>query len=101
MKRLHAVKRLSALLSAFALVACVDVSGPGPSNPATETFATSLGIGNLGDTTVWHVTANGTYYRDEVVGSGASLVIDDPNDSLFVDYTGWLKDGTQFDAGTN
>ena len=77
------------------------MSGPGPSNPSTETFASSLGIGDLNDTTVWHQTANGTYYRDEVVGTGAPLVVTDINDSVYVDYTGWLKDATQFDAATN
>jgi FKBP-type peptidyl-prolyl cis-trans isomerase FkpA len=96
MKRLFAVKRVFALLSAFSLVACLDVSGPGPSNPATETFASSLGIGNLNDTSVWKQTANGTYYREDVIGTGAMLVLDDFADSIFVDYTGWLKDATNF-----
>lgn len=98
MTRLLVVKRLFALVGALSLVACLDVSGPGPSDPANETFASSLGIGNLKDTTVWKETANGTYFRDEVVGTGASLFLPDFNDSIYVDYTGWLKDGTVFQA---
>jgi FKBP-type peptidyl-prolyl cis-trans isomerase FkpA len=96
MKRLLAMKRLVVLLSALSLVACLDVSGPGPSDPANETFATSLGVGNLKDTAVWKQTANGTYYREEVLGTGAALFLPDFNDSIYVDYTGWLKDGTNF-----
>lgn len=101
MKRLLAVKRLFALLSAFSLVACLDVSGPGPSNPATETFAATLGLGNLNDTTIWKQTTNGTYYREDVLGTGSLLFLDDYNDSIFVDYTGWLKSGAQFGTGTS
>lgn len=96
MKRLLAVKHLFVLLSALSLVACLDASGPGPSDPANETFASSLGLGNLKDTTVWKQTVNGTYVKDEVVGTGASLFLPDFNDSIYVDYTGWLKDGTNF-----
>lgn len=98
MKRLMAVKKLVALLGAFALVACLDVSGPGPSDPATETFAENLNLGDLHDTAVWKRGPNGTYFRDDVLGTGASLFLDDRNDTIYVDYTGWLKDGTQFDA---
>ena len=91
------MKRLLVLLSALSLVACLDVTGPGGSNPAFETFAPSLGV-DLADP-AWKQTAQGTYYKDEVVGTGASLVLPDPNDSVFVDYTGYLKDGTSFTAG--
>jgi hypothetical protein len=101
MKHLLAVKRLFALLSALSLVACLDVSGPGPSNPLNETFAASLGIGDLSDTNVWKQTGNGTFYRDEVVGTGPTLLLLTESDSIFVDYTGWLKDGTEFDSATD
>ncbi|HEY4304544.1 MAG TPA: FKBP-type peptidyl-prolyl cis-trans isomerase [Gemmatimonadaceae bacterium] len=96
MKRFFAAKRLLLLVGALSLAACLDVSGPGPSNPANETFASSLGIGNLNDTTVWKQTMYGDYYRDEVVGTGALLVLNDPTDSVYADFTGWLKDGTVF-----
>ena len=101
------MKRLLVLLSALSLVACLDVTGPGGSNPLLETFAPSLGI-DLADTVCepdgtqcWKTTANGTFYKDEVVGSGATLFLGDADDSLYVDYTGYLKDGTQFGAGTD
>jgi FKBP-type peptidyl-prolyl cis-trans isomerase len=100
MKRLFAMKRLMLLVGATSLVACLDVSGPGPSNPANETFATSLGIGDLHDTTVWKQTPNGTYYRDDVIGTGALLFLPDFGDSIYFDYTGWTKDGAEFDSAT-
>jgi peptidylprolyl isomerase len=66
-----------------------------PSDPATETFAPSLGV-NIASMTK---LASGVYYADSVVGTG---VADTTNtDSVFVNYTGRLKGGTQFDAGTN
>jgi FKBP-type peptidyl-prolyl cis-trans isomerase len=102
MKRLAAVKRVVALLGALSLVACLDVSGPGPSNPANETFASSLGLGDIKDTSVWKVTALGTYYREDVIGTGAELFLPDFNDVIYVDYSGYLKDGTNFQpARTN
>jgi FKBP-type peptidyl-prolyl cis-trans isomerase len=93
------VKRLLVLLSAFALVGCLDVSGPGPSNPANESFDSSLGI-DLKDPS-WKVTPTGTYYKDEIVGTGAALVLSSPDDSIYVDYSGWTKDGKLFDSGVN
>lgn len=100
-KRGTTAKRLLVLLSAFALVGCLDVSGPGPSDPANETFDASLGIGNLKDATVWKQTANGTYYKDEIVGTGAVLNLPEVTDSIYVDYTGWTKDGVSFDSAVN
>lgn len=90
------MKRLLTLLSALALVGCLDSTGPRASDPATETFATSLGI-NLQDKT-WSQTANGTYYKDEIVGTGATFAITDPSNTVLTDYTGWLKDATVFDS---
>lgn len=100
-KRGTTAKRLLVLLSAFALVGCLDVSGPGPSDPANETFDASLGIGNLKDATVWKQTGNGTYYKDEIVGTGAVLNLPFVDDSIYVDYTGWTKDGVSFDSKVN
>jgi FKBP-type peptidyl-prolyl cis-trans isomerase len=101
MKRLIRVKGLVAMMAAASLMACLDVSGPGASDPATETFATSLNIGNLSDATVWKRGPNGTYFRDEAVGTGTELFINDPQDSIWVDYSGWVKDGRLFDSNTN
>ena len=96
MKRLLAVKRLFALVGLLSLGACLDVSGTGPSNPANETFATSLGLGNLKDTTVWKQTSYGDYIRDDVVGTGALLALSNPTDTIVSDFTGWLSNGTVF-----
>jgi FKBP-type peptidyl-prolyl cis-trans isomerase len=93
------MKRLLVLLSAFVLVGCLDVSGPGPSDPANESFDSSLGV-DLKDPS-WHVTPTGTYYKDEIVGTGAMLNLPNSDDSIYVDYTGWTKDGKLFDTAVN
>jgi len=93
------MKRLLVLSSALSLVACLDVNAPQGSNPVFETFAPSLGI-DLADTLTWKHTTAGTYYKDEVPGGGASLVVTSADDSIFVDYAGYLKDATNFTSGT-
>ena len=64
-----------------------------PPAPTIEetTFAPSLGI-NLASMTK---TPAGVYFRDIAVGSGAVIA---SSQSVGVLYTGWLADGTQFDA---
>ena len=101
MKRLMRVKGVFTALAAAALVGCLDVSGPGPSDPAKETFASSLKIGNLSDTSVWKRGPTGTWYRDDVVGTGPTLVVNSNQDTLYVDYTGWLTNVTSFDSATD
>src|SRR3569833_4607571 len=101
MKRLMRVKGVFTALAAAALVGCLDVSGPGPSDPAKETFAASLNIGNLSDTSVWRRGPTGTWYRDDVVGTGPTLVVYSNQDTLYVDYNGWLTNGTSFDSATD
>ena len=94
------MKKLLLFLCAVSLVACMDVSGPGGSNPLLETFATSLGV-NLGDTAVWKETGNGSYYKEVTIGTGASLLLTDFGDSVNFDYSLWLKDGSLVGTGTN
>ncbi len=75
------------------LSSCVstDVSAP-RLIPIEETeFNTSLGV-NLAASTK---TANGVYYRDITVGTGAVVA---KGQSIRVRYTGWLSNGVQFDA---
>ncbi len=57
------------------------------------TFAASLAV-NLAASTK---TANGAYYRDITVGTGAVIV---NGQTITARYTGWLSNGTQFDSNT-
>lgn len=83
-----------ALLAAAALLASC---GPGPFQPDLEktNYAASLGVDIANSTR----TESGLYYRDIVIGGGA-LVPDDTGTSVTVRYTGWLRNGVQFDTGT-
>jgi FKBP-type peptidyl-prolyl cis-trans isomerase FkpA len=62
-----------------------------PSDPATETFAASLGV-NISQMT--RKSAD-LYIQDLVVGTGTEAT---NGRILRVTYTGWLKSGTQFDS---
>jgi FKBP-type peptidyl-prolyl cis-trans isomerase len=88
------MKRLLCMLVAAGALACNgEIAGLGPpSDPATETFAASLGV----DLTQMTRTADGLYYRDVVVGTGDAVTTDT---SVMVDYSGYLTDGTLFDSG--
>ncbi len=90
------MKRLLLFAVALSVVACTgEIAGLGPpSDPANQTFASSLGV-NLADMTK---TPDGLYYRDISVGNGALLAHDT---TVTVNYSGYLIDGTLFDSGTN
>lgn len=62
-----------------------------PSNPATDTFASSLGI-SLGSFTK---KSDDLYVKDLVVGTGSEAI---NGRRLQVHYTGWLPNGTQFET---
>lgn len=64
-----------------------------PSNPATETFAPSLGV----DLNTMERTGIGDYRQDVVVGSGALL---DSLQVVQIHYSAFLVDGTQVDDQT-
>lgn len=89
-------KKLFLVVGALALGACLGNDGPTASDPTKETFAASLGV-NLAD---MKQTTSGTYYKDLTVGTGAALSTPTATTKVTVDYTGSLKDGTQFDAAT-
>lgn len=73
-----------------------DITGlPPASDPATETFAPSLGV-NIQQMTK---TKDGDYYADVILGSGPQITT--KSDTVYLSYTGYLKDGTLFDAGSN
>ena len=74
--------------------ACLDTGEPTanmPSNPATETFAASLGV-NISQMTK---KSDALYIQDLVVGTGAEAI---NGKTLQMTYTGWLVNGTKFDS---
>lgn len=85
---------VAALVLALSATACLSTSEPNygtPSNPATETFATTLGV----DLTQMTKLSSDLYYQDITVGTGTQVT---PGKQLTVNYTGWLTNGTQFDT---
>ena len=83
--------------SLLATAACNnDITGlEPPSDPATETFAPSLGV-NISAMTR---TEEGVYYLDQTVGTGAEVTAD--TDSVRVTYALYLKDGRLVEANSN
>jgi FKBP-type peptidyl-prolyl cis-trans isomerase FkpA len=82
---------LALLVSAAACGGDSTTAPNEPSDPATETFAASLGV-NISQMT--RKSAD-LYIQDLVVGTGTEAA----NGRLIrVTYTGWLKNGTQFDS---
>lgn len=84
---------LSALSVLFALSVglggCGSDSATAPTIEAA-TFAPALGVNLAASTKI-----SDMYYRDIVVGTGAVV---QPGQTVSVHYTGWLANGTQFDA---
>lgn len=79
------------------LSACVSGdagSMSGPSDPATETFASSLNV-NLASMTQ---RLPRLYFQDVAAGSGAAAAT---GNQLRMRYTGWLRTGQQFDSNAN
>jgi len=88
---------LFVVTASVALTACTssDVGSPsGPSDPATEQFATSLGV-NLGE---MQEIATRLYIKDIAVGAGAEATA---GKRLRMRYTGWLRNGQVFDSNAN
>ena len=83
---------MSALVGLLAVGACTTETPPaGPSNPATETYASSLGI----DVTQFTTVTNDVLYRDLTVGEGAEAAA---GKTIRVTYTGWLPNGKRFET---
>ena len=83
---------VATILCCVAIVGCKHTTAPSTaSNPATETFAASLGV-NLAQMTK---VSDVLYTQDLVVGTGATAA---NGKNLGVTYTGWLVNGTQFDS---
>jgi FKBP-type peptidyl-prolyl cis-trans isomerase FkpA len=89
-------RRFAAASALFALVAsCGDSTvapaDPGGSDPATTTYAASLGVNIAAMTKL----SNALYIQDLVAGTGAAAA---KGHGITVTYTGWLVNGTQFDS---
>ena len=91
---MHKVLPLLALAAAISCNNEVTGLGP-PSDPTTETFAPALGV----DLSAMTKTGTGVWYLDVLAGTGIPDTA--TTDSLTINYTGYLKDGTQFDTGDN
>ncbi len=90
------VKRLAVFLASNALTACVsgtDASDT-PSDPTTETFATSLGV-NIPQMTK---TTLGDYYKDIAIGNGVALF---SQTKAHITYNAYLKTGSMFGTGAS
>lgn len=84
------------LIAALFAVACTpeDTSLPEPTSIEDTSFASSLNVNLLSSTRL----PSGMYIRDIAVGGGAPVA---GGQTLSMRYTGWLSNGTQFDATGN
>jgi FKBP-type peptidyl-prolyl cis-trans isomerase FkpA len=89
MSRLRTALLLALTLS---LGACLEGS-PFVPNIENTNFAPELGV-NLASSVK---TASGLYYRDIVVGTGDSVRSGTSGDTVFVRYSGFLRNGVKFD----
>lgn len=82
------------LLSLAALVlaatSCEPSAPPGPSDPAKDTYASSLGV----DIPSMVKIDDNLYYKDLAVGTGSPAAAS--GKTIIVNYTGYLTDGTAF-----
>ena len=90
-------RTIVAACAAFALVAgcggdsTVAPAPPGGTDPATTTYAASLGVNISAMTKL----SDALYIQDLVTGAGAAAA---KGHGITVTYTGWLANGTQFDS---
>jgi FKBP-type peptidyl-prolyl cis-trans isomerase len=86
------------LLAPFVLVAavagCEPTAAAGPSNPANDSYAASLGVDIASMTKV----SDDLYYKDIVVGTGTPAA--SIGKTIVVNFTGYLTDGRVFDSKT-
>ena len=95
MKLLNLARLAAGALALATVSACLDVDTTVPDERKIEQteFAATLGV-NLAASTK---TANGAYYRDITVGTGAVVT---SGMNVTVRYTGWLWNGVEFDSNT-
>ncbi|HYW31880.1 MAG TPA: FKBP-type peptidyl-prolyl cis-trans isomerase [Gemmatimonas sp.] len=81
-----------ALVASGMLTACLgDDSPTGPSVPASEIYAASLGVNIPAMTKL----SDALYIQDIAVGTGVEAT---SGKTVRLNYTGWLANGTQFDS---
>jgi FKBP-type peptidyl-prolyl cis-trans isomerases 1 len=90
MKSLRALL-VAAVLLPFVAACSVDSTGSGTGDVATTDFASSLGV-NLAASTK---TADGLYYRDISVGTGALVVA---GNTVNARYDGYISNGSLFQS---
>lgn len=93
MRSLHH-RSLFVLCGLVGLSACLGSTSvaPGtPSNPATETFAPTLGV----NISTMAKTANGVYYKDTIPGTGDTLK---GSETVAMRYKLYLKTGDEIDS---
>jgi FKBP-type peptidyl-prolyl cis-trans isomerase FkpA len=92
MLRVRSLLGLLIASSMLSLGACGSDAATAPiPTIETTTYAAALGVDLAASTK----TTSGLYYRDIVVGTGAAVA---NGQTVSVHYTGWLTNGTQFDA---
>jgi peptidylprolyl isomerase len=92
---------LAAVLVVFAAACGEDSTGP-VFEVITEVSYADEYITAQGDTLTVDLaqmteTESGVYIQDLLVGVGDTAVV---GDTMFVQYTGWLRDATEFDSGS-
>ena len=92
-QRTRAFARTAMVFSTVVAAAGCTSSEPAdrPSNPATDSYATSLGI----NTAQFTKLTDDVLYRDVAVGSGEEAAA---GKTIRVTYTGWLPNGHEFDS---
>ena len=89
--------RFAILLAAFVVApACTnedEIFNPDISN---TNFAAALGVDLAASTQ----TSSGLFYRDMPAGTGATVPATGTTTRVTVQYTGWLRNGVEFDDGT-
>lgn len=81
-----------AIMATLVLSACGGSDSPTmPSNPATDTYASALGVSIANMTK----KSDALYYQDVVVGTGAEAIA---GRLLGMNYTGYLVNGSKFDT---
>ena len=94
----RSARLLVALSAAFALTSCLNlnVDGPGtqPSDPAHESFNSSLHV----DIATMQRTPSGVYYKDGPLGSGAPFT---GLGTVTITFVGFLKTGALFQQGSD